>query len=77
MRFQTNFQVKANIIEPQFSQWFFTLGTACFFNRFLGKKQTKREISSPFWYYYGIWTPKIPLLDLPWLRIVCSIPTHT
>ena len=33
-----------------------------------------------FWYYYGIWTPKIPLFDLPWLRIFDSyrrIRTHT
>ena len=51
VRFQTNFQGKAYIIERQFSQYVtvFMLGTACFFNRFLiKKKRTKHEILERF-----------------------------
>ena len=46
MRLQTDFDGKPNIIERQILQnvTFFILGTACFFNRFLDKKRTKREV---------------------------------
>ena len=50
VRFQTNFQGKANIIERQFSQnvTVFYARYSVFFNRFLDKKRTKREISGRF-----------------------------
>ena len=50
VRFPAKFQGKAHIIERQFSQnvRVFMLGTVCFFNRFLVKTRTKREISGRF-----------------------------
>ena len=46
VRFPAKFQGKVHIIELKFSQnvRVFMLGTVCYFNRFLVKTRTKREI---------------------------------